>query len=42
MYAVPLHPELAVERHTVVMEIDVPQEMMRMVKGGNRVETMTQ
>jgi hypothetical protein len=47
MYAVPLYPELIVARHIVVMQIDVPQGMMRMVKGGtvkggSRVEAMTQ
>ena len=42
MHAVPLYPELAVERHIVVMQIGVPQEMMPMVNGGSRVGTMTQ
>lgn len=44
-YAVPLYPELAVERHMVVMQINVPQGMMRMVKNRgppSRVEAMTQ
>jgi hypothetical protein len=45
MHAVPLYPELAVERHIVVMQIDVPQGMMRMVstrESPSRVEAMTQ
>lgn len=41
-YAVPLYPELAVKRHMVVMQINVTQETMRMVRGGSRVGTMTQ
>jgi len=42
MSAVPLYPELAAKLHAVVMQIDVPQGMVPMVKGGSRVEAMTQ